>query len=428
MNKIVESVKRLCGSPWLPADKSISHRAAILAALANGRSVIGNYSNALDPQSTLSVLKSLGVPVSVCRDRVEIEGTAISGLHAPSKALDCGNSGTTMRLMSGVLAGARFPSVLVGDASLGRRPMERIAKPLRLMGGRIALDDGHPPVRISPVEMLHGITYALPVASAQVKSCILLAGLQADGPTTVVERSVSRDHTERMMGLECEMAGALRRTTVFPGRDIESMEIRVPADFSAASFFLVAGAMVADARVQLEAVGINPTRAALLDLLREMGARITSGNTRMEGNEPVADIEVRSSDLSGIDLDPRLVPNVIDEIPILLVAATQASGVTRIRGAEELRHKETDRIAAMAKNLAAMGVDVEEYPDGLSVSGGRKLSGATVSSFDDHRIAMAMGVAGLIARGSTTVQGAEATAVSFPGFWDELGRLGAQIR
>ena len=316
-----------------------------------------------------------------------------------------------------------FASRLTGDASLSRRPMRRIASPLRKMGADIQLTDGYAPILIEPVGALRAITYPLPIASAQVKSCVLLAGLFADGPTTVVENMPSRDHTERMMGLSVEQTGTKRRITVEPGMDLPSGSVSIPADFSAAAFFIIAALTVPGSSLLLENVGINPTRSALLDVLREMGGSIELKRKRIEGREPVANLEVRHSRLSGISVDPVLVPNLIDEFPALLVAASQASGKTRITGAEELRHKETDRLLAMASNLSALGAHVDELPDGISIEGGHTLVGTSVDAFDDHRIAMAMGIAGLLAEGKTTIVGAESAAVSFPGFWEELEQL-----
>jgi len=423
MIRTVTKIEQLSGSPALPADKSISHRAAILAALARGTTKIANYSNALDPQSTLRVLEALGVAAADEESLVRIAGNGLDGFRIPCAPLDCGNSGTTMRLMSGVLSGMPFASRLTGDASLSRRPMRRIASPLRKMGADIQLTDGYAPILIEPVGALRAITYPLPIASAQVKSCVLLAGLFADGPTTVVENMPSRDHTERMMGLSVEQTGTKRRITVEPGMDLPSGSVSIPADFSAAAFFIIAALTVPGSSLLLENVGINPTRSALLDVLREMGGSIELKRKRIEGREPVANLEVRHSRLSGISVDPVLVPNLIDEFPALLVAASQASGKTRITGAEELRHKETDRLLAMASNLSALGAHVDELPDGISIEGGHTLVGTSVDAFDDHRIAMAMGIAGLLAEGKTTIVGAESAAVSFPGFWEELEQL-----
>jgi 3-phosphoshikimate 1-carboxyvinyltransferase len=332
-----------------------------------------------------------------------------------------------MRLLSGILAGQRFGSVLTGDESLRQRPMERVADPLSAMGARVSLQDGHAPIRIRAVQSgLAPIEYRLPVASAQVKSCVLLAGLYADGDTVVLEPTPSRDHTERMLGLEVEEVGGERRLVVKDGHTIPATTWTVPGDFSGAAFFLVAGSLVPNSELRLDDVGLNPSRTALLEVLDGMGADITVENERVQGREPVGDIIVRSASLSGVDVGGRLIPNLIDEIPVIAVAAACAEGRTEIRDAEELRVKETDRLHAMAENLKALGAEVKEREDGLLIDGnGPNLLSSTVRSFGDHRIAMAMGVAGLVAHGTTTINDAECAKVSFPGFWDELARVGS---
>ena len=424
MIRRVSQARSLLGIVELPPDKSIAHRAALLAALADGTSRLVNYSPAADPQSTLSCLRQLGV--SIYEDEhgiLIVEGRGLEGLQAPDRPLDCGNSGTTMRLLAGILAGQPFNSTLVGDASLSRRPMERIAIPLRQMGAELRLTEGHAPIHIQGGRKLRGITYRLPVPSAQVKSCVLLAGLFAEGETTVIETIPSRDHTERMLGLSVVELNGERYLTVRGGMRIPAHTWTIPRDFSAAAFFLVAGTIVPDSEIRLPGVGLNPSRAALLDVLRAMGADIIVENERSYGGEPIADLVVRSSTLHGVHIGGTLIPNLIDEIPVLAVAAACASGRTEIRDAAELRVKETDRIAAMAANLQALGAHVEVFDDGLALEGGRRLWGTTVRSFDDHRIAMAMGVAGLVAEGETLIEGADCARISFPGFWEALDRL-----
>lgn len=428
MIQTVRQASSLEGTVSLPADKSISHRAAILSALGDGTSQITNYPDSADPQSTLRCLRTLGV--SSERDDegiLAVAGHGLRGLSPPAEPIDCGNSGTTMRLLSGVLAGQRFGSVLTGDESLRQRPMERIADPLSAMGARVSLVDGNAPIRIRARQSgLKPIEYRLPVASAQVKSCVLLAGLYASGRTVVLEPTPSRDHTERMLGLDVEEVGGQRRLVVDEGHHIPATSWHVPGDFSGAAFFLVAGSLVPDSELHLEGVGLNPSRTALLDVLRGMGADISVRNERVLGKEPVGDLTVRSARLSGVDVGGRLIPNLIDEIPVLAVAAACADGRTEIRDAQELRVKETDRLHAMAENLNALGADVREREDGLIILGnGPNLLSTTVRSFGDHRIAMAMGVAGLVAHGSTSINGAGCARVSFPGFWDELERLSA---
>lgn len=423
MNQTVPSASRLTGTVTLPADKSIAHRSALLSALADGTSTIHNYPASADPQSTLSCLRQLGVNVEAEDDLLYVGGAGLDGLRPPDQPVDCGNSGTTMRLLSGILAGQRFGSVLTGDESLRVRPMERIADPLNAMGAQIELTDGHAPIRVRGGQSLTGIKYRLPVASAQVKSCVLLAGLFAEGTTTVIEPVPSRDHTERMLDLDVMEIGGVRHLTVEGGRRVPARTWHVPGDFSAAAFFIVAASLVPDSTLQFEGVGLNPTRSALIDVLNAMGADLDIDDEQMRGGEPVADLTVRSAALQSISVSGSLIPNLIDEVPILAVAATQAEGRTEIRDAAELRVKETDRLDAMAQNLQAMGAEVEEFKDGLAIEGPTPLEGARVNSFDDHRIAMATAVAGLIADGTTTIRNAKCARVSFPGFWGELRRI-----
>lgn len=413
----------LAGRVRLPADKSIAHRAAILAALADGESELIGFSDAADPQSTLACLRALGVETAEGEDSLIVHGLGGS-FRPPSAPLDCGNSGTTMRLLAGVLAGQPVESVLTGDASLSARPMGRIAEPLRRMGANLTLTDGHAPLTVRG-GALRGIEYELPIASAQVKSCVLLAGLFADGRTTVVETLPSRDHTERMLGLDVLELGGKRYVSVEGGMRPAAGTWVIPRDISAAAFFLVAGATAAASHVEMKAVGLNPSRTAFLDVLRAMGAHVTVRNERTHGREPIGDLTVQSEGerLHGLTIGGDLIPNLIDEIPVLAVAAAFAEGRTTIRDAAELRVKETDRLAATAAFLRAMGAGVEEHEDGLTIEGGRPLHGATIESHGDHRIAMAAAVAALGASGETTIRDAECVAVSFPGFWDELDAL-----
>jgi 3-phosphoshikimate 1-carboxyvinyltransferase len=422
MKRTIRPAPTILGHVELPADKSVAHRTAILAALAEGPSQIVNYPASEDPQSTLACLRALGVAMEEREGILYVEGRGLEGLTPPRAPLDCGNSGTTMRLLAGVLAGQPFDVVLTGDASLRRRPMTRIAEPLEAMGAGVTLTEGHAPIHLEGGRRLHGIEYRLPVASAQVKSCVLLAGLFAEGTTTVVESIPSRDHTERMLGLDTFEAGGLRYVSVTGGRRIAGRTWAVPRDFSAAAFFLVAASIVPMGEVRLPGVGLNPSRIAFLHVLRAMGAHVEVHNEREHGGEPLADLVVRPAPLHGVTVGNPLIPNLIDEIPALAVAAACARGRTEIRDAAELRVKETDRLAALATNLRALGAHVEERPDGLVIEGGHPLRGATVDSFGDHRIAMAMGVAGLVAEGETTVTDAGCARVSFPGFWKELKR------
>ena len=422
MKKTVRSVPGLLGQAELPPDKSIAHRSALLAALGNGRSQIVNYPDSADPQSTLSCLRQLGVTIEESDELLFVEGVGLHGLRAPDTELDCGNSGTTMRLLAGILAGQSFDSVLTGDASLSVRPMGRIADPLNEMGARVTLTEGHAPVMIKGGQSLKGITYPLPMPSAQVKSCVLLAGLYAQGETTVIETLPSRDHTERMLRLDAIEMDGKRHLTIQKDYQIPAGTWAVPKDFSAAAFFLVGGSITPYSKVRMPGVGINSSRSALINVLRAMGARITIEYERVHAGEPIADLVVESAPLKGVTVQGSIIPSLIDEIPILAVAAACASGTTIIKDAEELRVKETDRLAAMETNLKALGVSVEATHDSLVIEGG-SLKGATVQSFDDHRIAMAMGIAGLVAEGETVIEEAQCVDVSFPGFWDVLEGL-----
>lgn len=420
MDQIIRAASALQGDLTIPADKSIAHRAALLSALADGPSHIVNYPRAADPRSTLACIRALGIQVDEEDDMLTIHGRGLHGFRAPDADLDCENSGTTMRLLTGVLAGQPFDSTLTGDESLRKRPMGRIADPLRTMGAALDLTEGKPPIHIHGGQTLSPIAYALPVASAQVKSCVLLAGLYADGETTVIETLPSRDHTERMMGLPIFDDGTRRHISVQGGMVIEPRTWAVPGDFSAAAFFLVAGSIVPDAKLMLRGVGLNPSRSAFLNVLQAMGADITVKNERELGGEPIADLVVRSADLHGVSVGGDIMPNLIDEVPALAVAAACAAGRTEVRDAAELRVKESDRIHTVVESLSALGCDVEELEDGFVITGRSDMRGTVLESHGDHRIAMAMAVAGLVAEGETRIVGADCASVSFPGFWDTL--------
>ncbi len=417
----------------MPGDKSISHRALMLGAIAEGTSVVRGFLASEDCLATQAALEAMGVVIERRPDGlVRIEGVGPHGLAAPSKMLDLGNSGTAIRLLMGLLAGQSFDSKLTGDASLRQRPMERVAAPLREMGARIGTaDGGRPPVAIGGGARLHGIDYALPMASAQVKSAVLLAALAARGTTTVRSPGPSRDHTERMlesMGVRLERAsaGAGHMVTLTGPAALRGGEVLVPGDFSSAAFFIVAGCLAARDGLLIENVGINPTRIGLLSILREMGARIELRNERSLGAEPVADLEVVQSELHGIVVRPELVPLAIDEFPILFIAAAAASGATVISGADELRKKETDRIAVMARALEAVGIEVEERPDGARIVGGR-MSGGTIDSLGDHRIAMSFAVASLCAAAPIDILNTAEVATSFPNFLDVARTAGLNV-
>lgn len=412
----------------VPGDKSISHRAVMLAALAEGRTRITGFLDSADCLATLAAFEAMGVAARREAGALLIDGAGLHGLAAPAAPLDVGNSGTSMRLLAGLLAGQAFDSELTGDASLRRRPMGRVIEPLRQMGADIAgSEGGTAPLRITGGRRLHGIDYPLPVASAQVKSCLLLAGLYAEGETRITEPAPCRDHTERMLeafGADIERADAAVRLR--PGVPLRAGELAVPADLSSAAFFLVAAAITPGAELTLEAVGVNPTRAGVLTILRAMGADIAERAPRTLGGEPVADLHVRGGGLKGIEIDPELVPLAIDEFPALFVAAACAEGTTTLRGAAELRVKESDRIAVMAEGLAALGVATETYEDGIRITGG-PLSGGSVDSHGDHRVAMAFAVAAGQAQAPVTVHDTANVETSFPGFVETARAAGLSI-
>jgi 3-phosphoshikimate 1-carboxyvinyltransferase len=422
------SARRLKGRLRLPGDKSISHRAALIAALASGGSEISNFSTARDCASTISCLEQLGISIEHKNDKLRFAGD--QKLVAAREPLDCGNSGSTMRILAGVLAGHDFSAELVGDESLSSRPMRRIIEPLEMMEAKIESTDGRPPLKIRGSNKLAPITYQLPVASAQVKSAILFAALHAEGRTTVIERSVSRDHTERLFngfGVPVITNSDLSVTVEGPAR-FTGGAITIPGDISSAAYFIAAAMLLSGSELTIEAVGLNPTRATFLDVLRSWGAEITTTDLRSERNEPIGTINVRGglpSDSRGKDrtLSGSLIPSLIDELPLLAVVGTQIEGGIQIRDAGELRLKESDRLASTARNLRAMGAQVDEFDDGLSVSGPAQFRGAAIDSYGDHRIAMAFSVAALIAEGETEIEGSECVAISFPEFFTLLDSL-----
>jgi len=404
-----------------PCDKSISHRAAILGGLAHGETRIHNFSSAADCASTLGCLEALGVGVARGATAVVVRGQGPESWRKPAQALDAGNSGSTLRMLAGPLAGRPFRSELTGDESLRRRPVERVAQPLRAMGAKATGVDGRPPLIIEGGR-LHGITWELKVASAQVKTAVLLAGLQAEGTTAVREGQRSRDHTERLLpafGVSVECFGLT--TSVRGGQTLRAVPVEVPGDASSAAFLVVAALIRPNSEVRIDDVLLNPRRAAFLDVLRRMGARIETGLTR-EAPEPVGFIVARSSPLAGTTIGGDVMAELIDEVPALAVAAAYAEGATTITDASELRVKESDRLAALAEGLRRMGAVVDERPDGLVLEGSSRLRGAVVRSHGDHRIAMALGVAALAAQGDTTIEESECASVSFPEFWDVLAR------
>ena len=420
----ISPATRLRGSIRLPGDKSISHRYAMLAAIAEGTSRIRNYSTGADCTSTLGALESLGVRIEREGTSVAVAGRGLDGLQEPAATLDAGNSGSTIRMLSGILAAQRFLSRIAGDESLSRRPMDRIMRPLGAMGASIAAREGRfPPLEIHPATLLP-IDYTLPVASAQVKTCVLFAGLYTGGVTTVREPVRTRDHTEialREFGAAVEVRG---RAISVPGRPrLVSRELEVPGDLSSAAFFLVAALLVPDSALRIEGVGLNPTRSALLDFLVSMGADLDIRDLRFQAGEPVGDLEVRHSRIRGGVIEKELTAALIDEIPVLAVLGAASEEGLVVRDAAELRVKETDRITTVAENLGRMGVSVEVSPDSLRVPGGQRFRPAELDSFGDHRVAMAFAVAALAASGESTIANAEAADVSFPGFFRMLSEI-----
>lgn len=422
MTKEVRPAHVLNGTIKLPADKSISHRSVMFASLHEGRSIVQNFSSAADPHSTIACMRGLGVTISVDDSTVKVEGVGREGLQPPEGDLDCGNSGTTMRLLSGIIAGAGVAARLVGDESLSARTMKRIIDPLTQMGAEInAREDDFAPLKISRPGLVKPLHFPLPIPSAQLKSCVLLAGLFGDEQTEVIETLPSRDHTERLLNLTIERKDGQKHIYSSRRDKIPEQSYRIPNDFSAAAFWLVAGAIHPNAKITLPNVGMNPSRIAALNLLQQMGADITVSDKHEEGAEPVADLLVRSSDLQAIEITKGIVPNCIDEIPILMIAMLFADGVSRISGAEELRHKETDRLAAMAEVLETAGADFTEYEDGFEIRGAPDFvpEPGSYNSYHDHRIAMSAAVLSMMGNHPSQIQHAECTAISYPSFWDD---------
>jgi 3-phosphoshikimate 1-carboxyvinyltransferase len=428
VTRVVAPAPRLRGDLEVPGDKSISHRALLLAAVADGESDVTGFGASEDTRSTAAAMRALGAEVEIDGSRVRILGVGLHGLRPPAGPIDCGNAGTLMRLLAGILAGQDGSFELVGDESLSRRPLERIAAPLAQMGAHVATTAGHAPLVIEG-RPLAPIRYELPVASAQVKSCVLLAGLYAaDGPTTVVEPHPTRDHTERMV----EAAGArVRRrpgeASVWPAERLRPLSLQVPGDVSSAAPFVAAATLLAGSELRLHGVGMNPTRVGFLDVLERMGARISHFNRRTAGGEPVADLEVQSAELVATEIEPAEVPRLVDELPLFAIVAAMARGESSVRGAQELRVKESDRIDAVVDALRAVGVRISATEDGFRVRGvpARPRGGGRVQARGDHRIAMLGAVAGLVSREPVEIVGAESVAVSFPGFFETLETLRA---
>ena len=426
----------LSGVITVPGDKSISHRAVLLAALAEGKSIIRNWLPAGDTLATLDVVRALGVPVEIDKRSahswdLRIEGHGLRGLRKPGGPLDCRNAGTAIRLLAGVMAGQSFPSVLDGSEQLRKRPMGRVTEPLRLMGADIKSEGGFAPLSLRPAA-LHGIEYTMPVPSAQVKSALLLAGLYTNHVVRVYQPGPARDHTERLlvaMGtiISTQEGWVTLGEAPLGGRRLLPLDMTVPGDFSSAAFPLVAATIVPHSRITIRQVGVNATRTGLLEILRAMGANVTITNQQVTGGELIADLSVEFNELHPTDVGGRTVVRAIDEFPIWAVAATQAAGAGTVRDAAELRVKEVDRIAVLAGELRRLGGQMDEHADGFTVHGPQRLRGAGVDSHDDHRLGMALAVAGLAAEGTTLVHDAACMADSFPGFVETMRQLGAAI-
>lgn len=420
----IKQATAIRGKLTVPGDKSISHRALLFAAIAEGKTMIHNLSSSADVLSTLNCIRQLGIVADKKNGDIEIEGRGKFGFSASKNDLDCGNSGTTIRLLSGILAAQPFASTLTGDASLSKRPMRRVIEPLSQMGASISCQiEGFPPLVIQG-RQLKSIAYQMPIASAQVKSCILLAGLYAIGTTTVVEPYLSRDHTERMLrdfGLNVKTDSS--SVSIEGPATLTGCDVFVPGDISSAAFFMAAALMVPNSELTIQNVCLNPTRTGLLDVLQAMGANIVIHQYETISSEPIGEIIVRSSQLYGATILPDAIPKLIDEIPILAVLATQAKGKTIVTGARELRVKESDRLKSIVTNLAAMGIEIEELEDGFVIEGPQKLAGARLDSFDDHRIAMAFSIAGLISLGDTYIQNVDCVRISMPNFYEALATI-----
>ena len=422
MDKIISTARSFQGEISVPGDKSISHRTVMIGALSEGVTEISGFLSAADPLSTISCFNSLGIKHVFEKDKLFIHGKGLQGLKHPETMLDAGNSGTTIRLISGILAGQRFPSKISGDQYLIKRPMKRIIEPLQKMGSEIiGTDTFTPPISINPVQYLTPIDYELPIASAQVKSAVLFAGLYANGTTRVIEREPSRDHTERMLDLHPENKDGKTIISIHGGTILKAKHFQVPGDPSSAAFFIVAALIIPNSEIKISNVGLNPLRIGFLDVLIRMGGKIYIENKRIIGGEPIGDIVVKSSQLnSNLVLSGSIIPNIIDEIPILSIAAAFSSGTFQIRDAQDLRNKETDRIAAICFNLRKMGLTVDDTKDGFAFESKKGLLSSVFDSFDDHRIAMSFGVAALALPGESTMINSECVSISFPEFWDAV--------
>ena len=426
MELVLEKVSKLKGNIFVPGDKSISHRSLILGSIAQGETRVYNLLNSLDCLRTLDCMQALGVKIELDVDNsVNIKGKGLYGLQEPKDILDVGNSGTTVRLLTGLLSGQNFYSVLNGDNSIRKRPMKRVAQPLRLMGADIwGREDGHfAPLSIRGSK-LNPFQYTLPVASAQVKSALLLAGLYATGETVIREHLSTRDHTERMLEImQADIKISPPEIKIKGGTELRSTDIFIPGDISSAAYFIAAASILRDSRIIIKQVGVNPTRTGIIEILKKIGTKIDILNYQIKSNEPRADLMIEYSKLKGVEIKKENVPFLIDELPLIAVVATQAQGKTVVSGARELRVKESDRIKAIVSELKKMGADIEEEEDGFTVNGPTRLQGAVCESYNDHRIAMSLAVAALLAEGKTVIKNSECIDISFPGFENTLQNL-----
>ena len=429
-NYITSIAGPLKGSIKVPGDKSISHRSIMLGSIADGVTKVSGFLEGEDSLATLSAFKDMGVKIERNGSNVTINGVGKYGLKEPINSLNLGNSGTSIRLMSGLLSAQSFDSELCGDESLSKRPMGRVIEPLRLMGADISGNDSKPPLLIKGGKQLSSIEYTLPVASAQIKSCLLLAGLYSDGKTTIIENGISRDHTERMLkGFGYDVTSSSNTISLMGGGSLKSCDIDVPSDISSAAFFMVAGCISENSSIVLEAVNINPTRTGVIDILRLMGGNIELLNQRLQAGELIADIKVTSSELKGIEIPENLVPLAIDEFPVLFIAASCAKGETVLTGAKELRVKESDRIQVMADGLTALGIDNEVLDDGIRIIGGEfKEQTSSIKSHHDHRISMAFAIASVKSKFNIEIEGVDNVKTSFPNFVELANSIGMKIK
>ena len=429
-NYITSIAGPLKGTIKVPGDKSISHRSIMLGSIADGVTKVSGFLEGEDSLATLSAFKDMGVKIERNGSNVTINGVGKYGLKEPINSLNLGNSGTSIRLMSGLLSAQSFDSELCGDESLSKRPMGRVIEPLRLMGADISGNDSKPPLLIKGGKQLSSIEYTLPVASAQIKSCLLLAGLYSDGKTTIIENGISRDHTERMLkGFGYDVISSSNTISLMGGGSLKSCDIEVPSDISSAAFFMVAGCISENSSIVLEAVNINPTRTGVIDILRLMGGNIELLNQRLQAGELIADIKVTSSELKGIEIPENLVPLAIDEFPVLFIAASCAKGETVLTGARELRVKESDRIQVMADGLTSLGIDNEVLDDGIRIIGGEfKEQTSSIKSHHDHRISMAFAIASVKSKFNIEIEGVDNVKTSFPNFVELANSIGMKIK